>query len=146
MKARTILVGYDDTAAARHALDRAVELASPGGRLVVLTVAEMLLSPDIPVTDEFLDPVPVLLESAEPPDVEAALGRARDLLAGTGIDADFVWVTGEPAGAIVDVARDRGADLIVIGAHHDSLLERLFKAGVENEVRRSAPCEVLVVP
>jgi len=45
---RTILVGFDDSDAARRALDRAVEEArGSDARVVVLSVAEMSLDPQV---------------------------------------------------------------------------------------------------
>jgi nucleotide-binding universal stress UspA family protein len=59
--------------------------------------------------------------------------------------AAALLVDGEPAEALLDLAADRGTDLIVIGARHDvSLAERLLGT-VASEVVRRAECEVLIV-
>ncbi len=53
--------------------------------------------------------------------------------------------TGEPSGAIVEVARKIGADLIVIGTHGRSGVQRLLLGSVAETVLRSAPCPVLAM-
>jgi nucleotide-binding universal stress UspA family protein len=140
---KTIVVGYDGKEASRRALERALEIAPPEARLVVVAVAEVPLSPGMPVTDEFLDRVPVSTDTEELPEVEAVLAQARETLAARGAEADFVWAAGEPASAILEIAEERNADLVVIGEHHHSLLGRAF--GVGREIEHGARCDVLVV-
>jgi nucleotide-binding universal stress UspA family protein len=62
----------------------------------------------------------------EPPEVTAALAHAREVLARAGRSGDLDWVVGDPVAAIVDVARIRAADRIVVGERHQGLLGRLF--------------------
>jgi nucleotide-binding universal stress UspA family protein len=52
---------------------------------------------------------------------------------------------GQPAEAIVDAARQKAVDLVVVGARHHSLIGRLLPPSVSGEVVRAAPCDVLVV-
>jgi nucleotide-binding universal stress UspA family protein len=52
----------------------------------------------------------------------------------------------DPADAIVSVARSRDAALIVMGTHHRSGWERLFKGSNAEKVLHHSPCPVLVVP
>jgi nucleotide-binding universal stress UspA family protein len=54
-------------------------------------------------------------------------------------------VTGSPARAIVDVARDRGFDLIVMGTHGRSGMAHLLLGSVAEKVVRDAACPVLTV-
>lgn len=142
----TIVVGYDGHEAATAVLERAAELAaSRGTDLVVVTVAEVLLAPVNPSTDEFLDGAPIEAELDAPPEVEEALARARAVIEGKGLQADYVWASGEPSSVLVDVAEDRGAELIVVGGHEQSIFGRLLGPSVVTELERAAPCEVLVV-
>ena len=71
--------------------------------------------------------------------------EARQRIEAAGLTADYAWAAGEPADAIVGEARDRKADLIVIGSHHHGFLARLLGTDVEAEVKRTAGCDVIVV-
>ncbi len=59
---------------------------------------------------------------------------------------DSVIVEGDPVREIVDAARNRGADLVVIGAHGRTGFRRRVLGSVTDAVMRQAPCPVLSVP
>lgn len=52
---------------------------------------------------------------------------------------------GEPAAEIMRVAREMSCDLIVMGTHGRTGLERFFVGSVAEEVMRQAPCPVVTV-
>jgi nucleotide-binding universal stress UspA family protein len=52
---------------------------------------------------------------------------------------------GEPYEVVVDIARERKADLIAIGTHGRKGLKKLFLGSVTSRVLASSPCDVLVV-
>jgi nucleotide-binding universal stress UspA family protein len=54
-------------------------------------------------------------------------------------------VEGDPARAILRAAREAGCDLIVMGTHGRTGLDRLLMGSVAEEVVRNAPCPVLAV-
>ena len=56
-----------------------------------------------------------------------------------------VFLEGDPAGEIVRYATDAGIDLIVMGTHGRTGLERLLLGSVAEKVMRDANCSVLVV-
>jgi nucleotide-binding universal stress UspA family protein len=143
----TIVVGYDDKRAARHALDRAIEEAhARNGHLVVVAVAEMLLNPEGPQNFGTLDDTPArMIPLVEPTELEPVLAHAKERVSAAGVPADFVWLAGEPGSSIVDVAHERNAALVVIGSHHHALLGRLLGTDVAAEVKRRADCDVIVV-
>jgi nucleotide-binding universal stress UspA family protein len=145
--AAPIVVGYDGSDAAGRALDRAIERArETQAELVVVAVAEMPLDPEGPQNFGTLDDSPArMIPLVEPPELEPFLAEARKRAEAARVRADYVWEAGEPAGAIVAVARERGAGLIVVGSHHHSLLGRLLGTDVAAEVKHEAGCEVLVV-
>jgi nucleotide-binding universal stress UspA family protein len=144
---RTVLVGYDDTPPARRALERAAEEAGRGGdRIAVLAVLETPVDPDAPrnfgTAGDFSDEPQV---AVVPDGVQEVLAAARNRLGSAGDGADYLWAAGDPSVRIVSAARELHARLVVLGAHHHSLLGRLFGADVTEEVRRRAGCEVIVV-
>jgi nucleotide-binding universal stress UspA family protein len=83
----------------------------------------------------------------EPPEVEDAL-RKR-LYAMRPEDAQMAvehyLLVGDPAIEILDLAEEKGCDLIVMGTHGRTGLARLFMGSVAEQVLRRARCPVLTV-
>ena len=133
----TIVVGYDDTAGSQKALERAATLAKAlGAKLVVTSVTPILLS-----AGRSAGPI----DSTDPPEKHAKeLETARTYLEGQGIEADYQGAIGEPSDAIVQLAEERGADMIVVGQQH-GVVHRLFGASVSDTVSHHAHCDVLIV-
>jgi nucleotide-binding universal stress UspA family protein len=73
------------------------------------------------------------------------LEQARSSLEGRDVAAEFVATVGPPAAAILRLAEERGADLIVVGTRRKRFFERLVEGSVLQEVVRRARCDVLVV-
>ena len=140
-------MGFDDSAAARRALDRGIaEAKERGARLVVLSVFEVPLDPQ---ADRFFGTLDDVAEwegkpIAPPPELVGLLGRARDEVEAAGVKADFMWAAGEPGRAIVDAARDARADLVVLGEHHHGFLAGLFGTDVAATVERELGSAVVV--
>ncbi len=61
------------------------------------------------------------------------------------IPVNHVLLDGDPATEIVRFAHDARMDLIVMGTHGRTGLERLLMGSVAEKVMRDAPCSVLVV-
>jgi nucleotide-binding universal stress UspA family protein len=61
------------------------------------------------------------------------------------IPVHHVFLEGDPATEIVRYAADAAIDLIVMGTHGRSGLERLLMGSVAEKVMRDAACSVLVV-
>jgi nucleotide-binding universal stress UspA family protein len=142
-----VLVGFDDSASARRALERGIaEARARGTHLVVLSVFEVPLDPQVDRFFGTLDDVadwegkPI----EPPPELVGLLGEARDEVEAAGVRADFMWAAGEPARAIVDAAREVQADVIVLGEHHHGFLAGLVGADVAAEVERELGSAVIV--
>ncbi len=67
------------------------------------------------------------------------------LLAADGIPAESRVVEGEPAAAVVAVAAEVPADLIVMATHGHTEVRHVFMGSVTEDVVRSAPAPVLLV-
>jgi nucleotide-binding universal stress UspA family protein len=106
----------------------------------------MPLNPEGPQNFGTLDDSPArMIPLVEPPELEPVFRSARARIEAAGVKAEYSWAAGEPADAIVGEARERGADLVVVGSHHHGLLSRVLGTDVASEVERAAGCDVLVV-
>jgi nucleotide-binding universal stress UspA family protein len=135
---KTIVVGYDDTEAAKRALERAATLAQAfGSKLIITSVAAVLAPAGHGMSA--VDPV-------DSPEVhEAELAEARTFLAALGLEAELVPGIGHPVTTIVDLADERDADLIVVGTRELGAVQRLFGGSVSAGVSKHAHCDVLIV-
>jgi len=71
--------------------------------------------------------------------------NAAAFLTDRGIEAEFDLALDDPATHIVHLAKQRGADLIVVGTHEPGFLQRLLGLSVSDNVERKAHCDVMVV-
>ena len=142
----TILVGTDgsDTAttAVRYAIDLARELDC---RLQLVSAYE-------PVSAERLrresTEVPADLQWMINPreDVLAMLERAEeDAKTGGVAQVETFARQGDAADAILDVAEEQRADLIVVGNRGMTGAKRFLLGSVPNKISHHAPCSVLIV-
>ena len=65
--------------------------------------------------------------------------------ANASIPVSHVFLEGDAAGEIVRYAADAAVDVIVLGTHGRTGVERLLMGSVAEKVMRDAPCSVLVV-
>jgi nucleotide-binding universal stress UspA family protein len=139
-----IVVGIDASHNASSALDWAMaEAAIRKAQLTVLTVLSLPASywsgrpAPLPGDDER---VAELRKSAE----AAAEAAAAKLGAGQPESVTVTAVSGYPAQALVDAAKD--SDLLVVGARGGGGFGSLVLGSVSNQVVHHASCPVVVVP
>ena len=135
---KTIVIGYDATDPAERALERAAQLAGAfGSQVIVISVSPVSLAAGRGVAGP--DPT-------SPPELhEKELGDARRRLQEYGVEPELVLGLGDPPRTMVELAEERGADLIVLGTRQVGALARMLGQSVSEEVLRSAPCDVLLV-
>jgi nucleotide-binding universal stress UspA family protein len=130
----TVLCPIDFSAHSRCAFRLAARLAGESSaRLIVLHVNQLLPEP--------------LAPGHEP---GQRLAKLRHVLARFNpfdprIHVEHRLVEGDPAGEIMRAARAAGCDLIVMGTHGRTGLDRLLLGSVAEDVMRKASCPVLTV-
>jgi nucleotide-binding universal stress UspA family protein len=138
MKVKTILVPLDGSVLAEAAVTPAVELARDhGAKLLLLRAAEGHTAP-------LADPTEAQIHAVR--EAEAYLTTVRErLLAARLTDVDVsVWY-GPPAAAIVEAAKYRAADLIVMSSHGRTGFGRLVLGSVAETVLRSTAVPILLI-
>ena len=134
---KTILLAYEERPVSRAVLQRTAELAKAFAAGVIITsVAPVLVTKGQGPWDP-----------ADPPsrhreEVEGAAQALADL----GVtNVETVVTGGEPAREIIELADDRKADLIVLGAHDGGLVSRLVGGSISDAVAHHAHTDVLIV-
>ena len=142
---RSIVVGTDGSETAAEAVRQAAELARiVGARLHVVSAYEPVGNARLP---EERERVPAglgwMVNARE--DVEPALERAAGSLRATGLEVVTHARQGDPADAILDVAEEQEADLVVVGNKGMSGAKRFLLGSVPNKVSHHAPCTVMII-
>jgi nucleotide-binding universal stress UspA family protein len=132
--AATIVLGYDGSPR-RRGLAHVARLALDSMTVVVVSVAPDVRSP-------------ALGESlvGHPGDTRGLLNEAQELL-GTraGMAVETREAAGDPAVVLVDVARELGAQMVIVGRRGSDFVARTLLGSVAERVVQRAPCDVLVV-
>jgi len=142
---QTIVVGTDGSGTATEAVRKATEIAAAlGARLELVSAYE-------PVSG-----VRLRQESQQAPgdvqwmvnpreDVDATLQATADEIRAKGVEVT-VWARqGDPADAILDVAEEQNADLIVVGNRGMTGAKRFLLGSVPNKISHHAPCSVMII-
>jgi nucleotide-binding universal stress UspA family protein len=145
MMFKSIIVGTDGSDTATEAVSQAIELAgSIGARLELVSAYEPV--PAQRLRAERMD-APEDLQWAISPreDVEATLEAAAVLARGAGVEVATYSRQGDPADAILDVAEEQEADLIIVGNKGMTGAKRFLLGSVPNKVSHHAPCSVMII-
>jgi nucleotide-binding universal stress UspA family protein len=142
---RSIVVGTDGSDTARKAVREAVELAKAvGARLDVVSAYEPVSGQRL--REEARQAPEDLQWSINPrEDVEGTLRDTVEEIGDDGPEVQTFAREGDPADAILDVAEERGADLIVVGNKGMTGAKRFLLGSVPNKVSHHAPCSVMII-
>ena len=142
---QSIVVGTDGSETARQAVEEAIGLAKAVGASIELVSAFEPI-PNQRLRDE-ARAAPADLQWMVNPreDVDATLREASEAIAQAGVAVTVYAREGDPADAILDVAEERGADLIVVGNKGMTGAKRFLLGSVPNKVSHHAPCSVLII-
>jgi nucleotide-binding universal stress UspA family protein len=141
----SIVVGTDGSQTAQEAVRQAVALAGRlGARLEIVSAYEPVSGARL---REETQQVPTDLQWMVNPreDVDATLREAAETAEAAGVESAIYARQGDPADAILDVAEERGADLIVVGNKGMTGAKRFLLGSVPNKISHHAPCSVLII-
>ena len=140
---RTILFPTDFSAHAHAALKYAAGFARDNsGRVLLLNVQ------DAKVPANLLTLPVHVFEDQENHWLLDLRSRAKELLADpllTGVEAELLFVDGDPAAQIARVAFEHELDLITVVARGRTRLSRAFGGSIAEEIVAEAPCAVLAI-
>jgi nucleotide-binding universal stress UspA family protein len=147
----SILLSTDGSDVARKGVEHGISLAKAlNAKVTIVTVTEPLpvdygsghASGWIPSQEEFDS-----FDAASKERAGKVLDEARAIAEQVGISAELLHVpNAHPATAIVETAKSRGCDLIVMASHGRRGLRKLLLGSQTSEVLVNGSVPVLVVP
>lgn len=143
MALTTIVAGIDLSVPSEQALERAAALAQLSGAQLVMVNAQANDAPLENVDNTVLEQIGEVSAAVRAEEVKR-LGAKHQELTARGLHVDLVYRQGPPGEVVAEVAKERAAELIVIGTHGHTGLQRFLLGSVATAVLRHAPCDVLV--
>jgi len=141
----SIVVGTDGSETARKAVSEAVALAKQVGATVDIVSAYAPVSGQRLREEQRGTPEDIQWSINPREDVDATLAESEAAVGGAGVTVTTFAREGDPADAILDVAEERKADLIVVGNKGMTGAKRFLLGSVPNKISHHAPCSVLIV-
>jgi nucleotide-binding universal stress UspA family protein len=140
-----IVVGTDGSDTARYAVAQARDLAKSLGASIHLVAAyepvpESRLRRERRQTPQEFE---WMINPRE--DVDVTLKDAADEVGAAGVQVTVHPREDDPSDAILDVAEEENADLIVVGNKGMTGTRRFLLGSVPNKVSHHAPCNVLII-
>jgi nucleotide-binding universal stress UspA family protein len=143
---KRIVVGTDGSDTASRAVREAVELARvSGASLDVVSAYEPATAPQLSPAERLEVPGDVQYEVAGRQEVNLVLDRAAGEAERVGVSVSTHAREGDPADALLDVAEETKADLLVVGNKGMTGAKRFLLGSVPNKVSHHAPCSVFIV-
>lgn len=136
--ARDLIVGYDDSAGARAALETAIDLARDLGDRIVIAFG---YEPPGDIGEELTAARAAVREIGERV-AQHALARVT----AAGVEAELALVDARPVDALLELAVTREARMIVVGSYGDSPIKGAILGSVPHKLLHLADRPVLAVP
>ena len=141
----SIVVGTDGSTTAQEAVRQATELAKAVNATVHLVSAYEPVSESRLREERQQLPRDAQWMVNAREDVDAALKEAGAGIEEQGLKVAHYAREGDPADAILDVAEEQDADLIVVGNKGMTGAKRFLLGSVPNKVSHHAPCSVMII-
>jgi len=142
---KSIVVGTDGSDTATQAVREAVDLASAVGAKLEIVSAYAPVPAGRLNEERRQAPEDVQWAINEREDVDTTLEAAAVVARGAGVEVEVYARQGDPADAILDVAEERGSDLVIVGNRGMTGAKRFLLGSVPNKVSHHAPCSVLII-
>ncbi len=133
-----IVVGYDGSDCGNAALDAAVEMAKGLGDSIVVVFGYAppgLWGGEIAEHEEAIEEFGARV-----------MGQAKERAAAAGVDPEVEMVAKRGPDALIDVAEQRDARMIVVGSYGDPPLKGMILGSTPNKLLHLSDRPVLVVP
>lgn len=140
-----IVVGTDGSETAGEAVRQAVDLAKLAGAQLSIVSAYAPVSKRRVQAEQEGAPADVQYEIGPREDVNLVLDGAAANAKKEGLEVQTHPVEGDPAEALLSVAEETGADLIIVGNKGMTGARRFLLGSVPNNVSHHAPCSVMIV-
>jgi nucleotide-binding universal stress UspA family protein len=140
-----IVVGTDGSETAAEAVRQAIDLAKLAGAQLSIISAYAPVSKRRVQDEQAAAPADVQHQIGPREDVNLVLEAAAALARKEGIEVQTHPVEADPAEAILNVAEETNADLIVVGNKGMTGARRYLLGSVPNNVSHHAPCSVIIV-
>ena len=138
---QSVVVGTDGSPNAEAAVREAGRIAKAEGAVVHLVTA----FPDIPTYSEGIASSAKRQRIDLREVAEGVLSRTAEELQAQGLQVMTEAREGDPAQVILDVSRERDADLIVIGARGLTGIRRFLLGSVSSKLSHHAECSLMIV-
>jgi nucleotide-binding universal stress UspA family protein len=142
---KSIVVGTDGSETATQAVRQAVDMAGAVGAKLELVSAYTPVSEQRLRGERRDAPEDVQWAINPRQEVEASLEAAAEIARTAGVSVVTHACQGDPADAILDVAEEQNADLVIVGNKGMTGAKRFLLGSVPNKVSHHAPCSVLIV-
>jgi nucleotide-binding universal stress UspA family protein len=140
-----IVVGTDGSETAAEAVRQAIDLAKLTGASLSIVSAYAPV-PERKVKEQQREaPADVQYELGPREDVNLVLDAAAGDARKDGVEVQTHPIEGDPAEAILSVAEETKADLIVVGNKGMTGARRFLLGSVPNNISHHAPCSVIIV-
>ena len=141
---RRILFGTDFSPASMPAFQRAVALARQfRGRLQIVHVmpSGWPLGAEGYVTPRMYEEMEAAIRQSSQKQLDRLVARAKK----SGVSARSLLLSGPAPEAIARTARKEKSDVVIVGTHGRTGLERVLAGSVASRIIGTAPCPVLTV-
>ena len=139
-----IVLGIDGSPHSQAAVDEVARRPWPADTIVRVV---SVIQPYVPPATEFVLAGATVddIRQRQTSEAKQLVANAADAVKRSGVSVQTAVREGDPRSAIVDEASEWGADLIVVGSHGRTGLQRWLLGSVAQSIVGHAPCSVEVV-